>query len=165
MRKFIVILVLIACAGTGAILFALKNADVHHYPERRAWKDRAIREINNDLEDAEIYRVLAGELPRSQGERLSTDGNWLTRRAIAFRDDSWMVYRQQCHKADPKIYDIFIGRGSDGKWYYSDAHFCINAYVLNSRGQPKSIGEFKQSFHLVEFDGRSDAALESTITK
>jgi hypothetical protein len=56
------------------------------------------------------------------------------------------------------VHDIFIAKGSDGKWYYTDFHFCVRMMVLND--QPASLAEFKHRYFLAEFDGVSDAALE-----
>ena len=162
MRKPIIIAALLVIAGGAFALHRIRRADRHHYPERRAWMEEAIAAIRADLRDPAIHRTEDGKLLRPEEEIISSSGNWRTGSAIAFWDNSWMVYRQQTQKVDPMVHDIFIGRGSDGKWYYSDAHFCIGSIVMDMRGQPDSIEDFRRSFQLREFDGKSDVALEST---
>jgi hypothetical protein len=147
MRKTILISLLIAGAGAAAWV-SLRKPDPHHSAERRAWKDRAVTEIKREA-----------AVPPDAGTR---DGEWLTAERIACADGSWLAYRSQCHKQDPKVHDIFIAKASDGRWYYSDYHFCIGALVLESNGQPESLEKFKSAYFLAEFDGSSDAALSPT---
>ena len=45
---------------------------------------------------------------------------------------AYLVYSQLCTKQNPRIHDIFIARGSDGKWYYSTFHFCIEMFTLRA---------------------------------
>jgi hypothetical protein len=48
MRKLAVIFLVVLCLVTGAYYFAAKKGpDVHHFPERRMWKDAAILAINH----------------------------------------------------------------------------------------------------------------------
>ena len=87
---------------------------------------------------------------------------WLSNDLILCADGSWLAYRAECYKRDPKVRDIFIAKASDGKWYYSDYHFCIDMVVLDPDGQPESLERFRSQYRLREFDGRSDDALRST---
>lgn len=151
MRKLLVIVVLVSCAAAG-LLFVQRRADPYHTTERREWKDQAVIAIGNDLKD-----------PAHPEKRDAAE--WLTKSMIICDDGSWLAYRSQCHKENPKIHDIFIAKASDGRWYYSDFHFCIGAVVLEMRGQPESLERFKTDYHLAEFDGVSDAALAPTWKK
>lgn len=125
-----------------------RNRDRYQNPDRREWKNNALREIESDL--GNTAAILPG------------DGEWLSKRMILFKDGSSMLFRQKCHKEDRQIHDIFIGRSSGGKWYYSTYHFCIGAIVLQSEEQPTSIDEFAMNYFLTEFDGMSDKALLAT---
>ena len=78
------------------------------------------------------------------------------------KNGDWIIYASRCHKQDPRVYDIFIGRASDGKWYYSSYHFCIGMFVLAFDGQPCDLPAFIKQYHLREFDGESDDALQKT---
>jgi len=164
MRKIAAILLVIVCLGAGAIFFALKRADVHHTAERRSWKNAAIIAITNDLKDADHLKKRFGGIPKPRGEFDTSDPEWLTADTIVCRDASWLAYRALTHKKDPKVYDIFVAKASDGKWYYSDYHFCKEMVVLMSNGQPDSLDQFEKEYYLVPFDGSSDDALKPTWT-
>lgn len=58
--------------------------------------------------------------------------------------------------------DIFIGHGSDGKWYYSTFHFCVEKCVLQMEPQPDSLAQLVNGYWLVPFDGKSDDCLKIT---
>lgn len=80
----------------------------------------------------------------------------------------WIAYASICRKSDFWIKDIFIGRGSDEKWYYSTYHFCngmfamMMDYDMPQRPQPESIAAFAQRHALREFDGESNECLKKT---
>jgi hypothetical protein len=151
MRRTHLIPLLLVIAGAGAAAWlGLRHTDPHYATERRAWKNRAIEEVKQE-----------SATPPDPDARYSED-EWLTTGKIACADGSWLAYRSQCHKQDPKVWDIFIAKASDGRWYYSDFHFCIGAMVLGMRGQPESLEKFKSDYFLAEFDGSSDAALSPT---
>lgn len=162
MRKIIAILLVIACLGAGAIFLVLKRSDEHHTAERRLWKNEAIVAITNDLRDPDHIGKRFGEISMPRGGLDASGSEWLTADAIVCRDASWLAYRGQCHKQDPRIYDIFIARASDGNWYYSDYHFCKEMMLLESDGQPESLEQFVKAYNLVQFDGSSDDALRPT---
>ena len=150
MKKSTVTAIAVISALTVAVFFVGKRLarDRYDNPDRRAWKDNAIAEIKAD-------HKLGTETP-------FLEGDWLSENRIIFEDGSSILYRQKCHKENRKIHDIFIGHGSDGKWYYSTFHFCIGTIVLRASDQPKSIESFAAEYFLEEFDGVSDKALLPT---
>jgi hypothetical protein len=91
---------------------------------------------------------------------------WLSPHLILMENGEWIAYASMCSKEDGRIHDIFIGRGSDGKWYYSTYHFCRQMIVLmmhsGMEGQRETLKGFAQMYHLREFDGRSDECLGKT---
>jgi hypothetical protein len=131
----------------GLVLFV--RPDIYHTRERRAAKEEMIRSINSDLS-------------RTSAPVRPADGEWMDAKGIFNEDGSWLAYRSRCHKQDPKVYDLFIAKASDGRWYYSTYHFCIDAIVLDMNGRPSSLEDFRKDYSLVEFDGRSDEALKPT---
>lgn len=161
MRKVAAILLAVACIGAAVFYIAMKRADVHHTSERRLWKDTAIIKIKADLNAKDYLEKRFGEIPKPLGFFDSSE-QWLTPDTIVCRDASWLAFRAQCHKEDPKVHDIFVAKGSDGKWYYSDFHFCKQMMILASNEQPASLTEFKHQYFLAEFDGESDVALDPT---
>lgn len=116
----------------------------------------------NDPDNEEIFRelgvaafsttrIIAGLIEQKAGLILMTNGEW-------------MVYRSICRKENFWVRDLFLGRASDGRWYYSTYHFCINMCALGrmGEGQPSSLADFAQTYYLKPFDGRSDECLQST---
>lgn len=160
MRKIAAILLVIVCLGTGAFFIAGKRSDVHHTAERRLRKNGAIVAITTDLKEPDYLKKRFGEVPTPRGEFDTSGPEWKTADTIVCRDSSWLAYRAQCHKVDPKVHDIFIAKASDGNWYYSDYHFCIDMMMLEE--QPRSLEDFKYRYFLVNFDGVSDKALDPT---
>ena len=74
-----------------------------------------------------------------------------------------MAYRNICAKEKGHIPDLFIGRASDGRWYYSTYHFCMDMIVLKTMlDQPESLTKFRADCFLQGFDGRSDDCLRKT---
>ena len=121
-----------------------------HSSARVEWKDQA-------LEDLQTIDT-AASIPNFN----DLHEGWFSQQGIVMADGSWIAYRSKCHKEDPNINDIFIGRASDGKWYYSTYHFCIGACVILMDDRPESLASFVKEHALVEFDGKSDDCLRST---
>jgi hypothetical protein len=91
---------------------------------------------------------------------------WISEDLIVMTNGQWMVYRNVCAKEQERIPDLFLGRGSDGRWYYSTFHFCVRMINLKDVvGQPKSLTEFSRTCYLKEFDGHSDECLKDTRPK
>ncbi|MBT8448985.1 MAG: hypothetical protein KJO69_04810, partial [Gammaproteobacteria bacterium] len=108
MKSPLNITVIAVVAGIIALFGAkMFSSDEYHTSERIEWKDNAIAELSA-IEPAK------GVPPFN----FTVDG-WFSPQGLLMRDGSWIAYRQMCHKEKPKIYDIFIGRASNGKWYYS----------------------------------------------
>jgi hypothetical protein len=129
---------------------------------RRAWKDRAIAEISSRYTDStwasnEFARLKMGGL-----EDVSDSDGWLSPHVIVMRNGEWLAYANICQKEDRRIHDLFLGRGSDGKWYYSTFHFCKGMVVLRMEEQSESLAAFAQTYYLRPFDGNSDECLQKT---
>ena len=78
----------------------------------------------------------------------------------------WIAYANVCWKEDSHIHDLFLGRASDGKWYYSTFHFCIGMLVLKmgmiEEGEHGSVSKFAEKCYLRTFDGHSDECMQMT---
>lgn len=141
--------------------FGCKHDEGLRSPTRRQWKDKAVAAIGETYRDSggltnELQRLAA--IPASE----SDSDHWLSPKMILLKNGEWLVYTNKCRKEDGKIYDIFVARGSDGQWYYSTYHFCINMIVLRVDPQPSSISQFAQTYFCRTFDGRSDDCLQKT---
>jgi len=156
----------------GLIVFAVLVLSVvlpkYKQYARRAWKEAALPEISRLANDpiwvsAEI-RMLVHEKPDS-GQVLAAP--WLSEHMILMKNGEWLVYKSHCNKVPPhQVRDIFLARGSNGKWYYSTCHFCVGMCVLlmMQEVQPADIATFARLYHLREFDGVSDECLKETQT-
>ncbi len=152
---FAVVLALLAGGG-----FLLMNGNPY---SRSAWKNRAIAEISRQANDAAWVAVELATMCAATNSPIESD-TWLSRNLIVMKNGEWMAYRNICRKEDFWIRDLFIGRASDGCWYYSTYHFCIHMFVLSGmgKGQPASIAEFTKDYYARQFDGHSDDCLEKT---
>ena len=91
---------------------------------------------------------------------------WISEDLIVMTNGQWIAYRNVCQKEAEQIPDMFLGLGSDGRWYYSTYHFCVRMINLKDvMGQPKSLTEFSKIYYLREFDGHSDECLKETRPK
>jgi len=81
---------------------------------------------------------------------------------ILMRNGDWLTYANVCRKEDGRIYDLFLARASDGRWYYSTYHFCVGMIVLKMEEQPEDLAGFAKTHYLRMFDGQSDECLQKT---
>ena len=129
---------------------------------RRAWKDRAITDISTRVGDsAWVSNELASLKTRGTNDAGDSD-SWLSPHLIVMRNGDWLAYASICQKEDHRIRDIFLGRGSDGRWYYSTYHFCIGMVVLRMEEQSDDLAAFAKAYYLRSFDGHSDECLQRT---
>jgi hypothetical protein len=129
---------------------------------RKEWKGKAIVEIAKQTSDTgPILKEV--EAMKTKPSLESEWDRWVSEDLIVMTNGEWMAYRNICAKEEGRIPDLLIGRGSDGKWYYSTYHFCIGMIVLKTMmEQPESLAKFRTDCFLQEFDGRSDECLKRT---
>ncbi len=165
MKKWITAFTVLAVMAGGVGFYLHHRKDLLHTAHRREWKNNAIREIRSDIANPKYFIDRFGSEPAPLGV-FDTSGEdedrWLRDNTIICADGSWLIFRNRCHKEDPKIHDIFIAYASDKRWYYSDFHFCIGAMVVGMRGQSATLDDFRKDFFLKSFDGDSDDSLDQT---
>lgn len=125
---------------------------------RVKWRDEAIAYVKEKSVDEYWIAEQKGVIAKID----RPEGNWFTADMLCFRNGEWMVCRSICNKQNAAIKDLFIGYGSDGKWYYSTFHFCVDKCVLDIQSQPESLAKFVDSYWLVAFDGHSNDSLRKT---
>lgn len=158
---------LLIFAGIAFLLFGALWVLGNGNPIARAmWKNRAITQINA-LTANTNWMVAEREKMQAATNEFDTPNfpdPWLSRNLIVMTNGEWLVYRNICRKQDFWIRDLFIARGSDGRWYYSTYHFCINMFVLGymGKGQPGSLAEFSKDYFVEEFNGHSSKCLQKT---
>jgi hypothetical protein len=93
--------------------------------------------------------------PTPQGTSLN--GNFQTGIAadvIVAIDGGWLAYEQECSKRDRSTGDVFVAKGSDGRWYYSTAHFCIDMLMAEMSAPYDDLPQFvdDKMFEVHAFD-------------
>ena len=161
----------IVAAGILAVLvmggvFIAKNTDPDGLKAkpRREWKDGALAEITRRSNDSVwIASEIAMLKARPIKEEMDSDG-WLSPHLILMTNGEWIVYANISWHEDERIHDLFLGRASNGNWYYSTFHFCVGMQVLEDvqKGQPASVALFAEKYCLQAFDGYSDECLQRT---
>ena len=161
-RKWLII----GCVA--ALIAVLASAwfafDISGSRGRREFKRQAIAQIQRRIPDkvwldAEIARLATNARP--------SEGTWYSDELILAKNGEWIICQSVCPKEQNTTVkqDLFIGRGSDGKWYYSSFHFCVGKCVLAmEQWQPASLNEFVVAYCLEPFDGRSDDCFRATWT-
>lgn len=156
--SLVIVAAILVLLASGVFLLAKGNPY-----SRWAWKNRAVAEISRQAKDPAWLATELASMRSATNSPIESDA-WLSRNLIVMTNGDWVAYRNICRKQNFWIRDLFIGRGSDGHWYYSTYHFCINMFVLSgmSKGQPASIAEFTKSYDVRQFDGQSNECLKST---
>ena len=131
-------------------------------PERRQWKEKAIEQVNAVSRNTNLLKTEMAFL-RNEIAHEAEDG-WVGTNIVLMTNGEYLVYSHVDAKEDSRISDLFIANGSNGKWYYSTYHFCVNMIVPRSMGdgQAGSISEFTNRYAVLEFDGKSDDCLKRT---
>lgn len=148
---------LVAIAVLGFLL-AMGGGELHS-KARKDWKNAAIQQIARRVGDAEKIKSEVLEIRRKLTESDGHSEEWFSNDLIVAANGDWIAFASKCSKEDKRIHDIFIGHGSDGKWYYSTFHFCVNMLSLRMEEQPADLSAFVKTYSLREFDGHSDDCL------
>jgi len=178
MRKKLAIIGAAICLCAVALGIVIFVAGLERVPERdrldskarRQWKDNAIVQIAEQTSDS---TGILKEIEAMKTTPLESEWDtWISEDLIVMTNGQWMAYRSVCYKEEAQISDLFLGLGSDGRWYYSTFHFCVKmqnltltVQNLSVTGQPKSLTEFSKQYYLREFDGHSDECLKDTRPK
>jgi hypothetical protein len=160
-RTLRTILIAIGVLATAVVVATVKSRDRLTGAARRQWRDGAIARVEKRLADE---KWLTREVDRLKAASPMPFGGWAGDHVLVMRNGDWIICENLCSKENPRIHDLFIGRGSDGRWYYSTFHFCIDRVALALAGQPHSLAQFADAYYAVPFDGRSDDCLKITWT-
>ena len=150
-----------------AIVIAILRPDGQHarlYSKaRKQWKEAALADLAKRANDSQW---LTNEIAVVRKEALAdSEAGWVGANLLLMTNGEWFVYQNNCVKEPSHIHDLFLARASDGRWYYSTFHFCVDMIVLRlgfRGGQPDSIAEFAKTYFAKEFDGKSDECLQKT---
>ena len=165
-KRSIAILVLGACVLAGGVTVALlARGDRLRAKARREWKDEAITKIERRLRDRQALESEIARIGHALATTRPASDAWIGNDVLVMKNGDWIACQNICSKEDGRIHDLFIGHGSDGKWYYSTFHFCRGKVVLRMEDrQPDSLAQFVDAYWLAPFDGQSDDCLKATWT-
>jgi hypothetical protein len=146
-----------------AVLIVFAPSDPLRSAARREWRDQAVAKVQHRFDDK---AWLGGELERLKPRAASRPswGGWVGDELLMMKNGDWIICQNVCGKEHKRglMKDLFIGRGSDGTWYYSTFHFCVHKCVLDNERQPDSLAQFVDAYWLAPFDGKSDESLKVT---
>ncbi len=129
---------------------------------RHGWKEKAIADISSRVADPTWVTNEVARLNRHGTNDPSDSDGWLSERLILMRNGDWLAYSSVCQKENRRIADLFIARGSDGRWYYSTFHFCKGMLDLKMEEESEDLPAFVKAYSLRSFDGHSDECLQKT---
>ena len=123
------------------------------------WKAAAIADISKWMCEPNWFKDEKGRLLRV-GQSSSTfcgfpdspDFPWFGSHLLIFNSREWIVYCNDATNNNWQFNNLFIGKASDGKWYYSEDDFGVGMNGVQYR-QSESLKEFKEDHHLNEFSG------------
>ena len=130
---------------------------------RRSWRDEVVTRIRRRAADKQWLDHELASLQTAARSR-PMQGGWVGNELLVMKRGEWIICQNVCSKDQntPVERDLFVGLGSDGKWYYSTFHFCVEKCVLQLESQPASLSKFIDAYWLAAFDGQSDDSLQST---
>jgi hypothetical protein len=155
---------------TVVLLLLLSYLIVGYFPfnkVRRDWKNAAITEILRLANDKKWIAEQIAKLDSYKDVQKENDeGWWVASELILMKKKEWLIYKSHCNKRAPhNVYDIFIAKGSDGNWYYSTYHFCIDMFTIKHMSeyeQSEDLKVFISRYSLKAFDEKSDECLQKT---
>ena len=147
--------VTLAAAGLGARWWLSSER------RRIAWKNAAAEEVARQSADRASVDDKVAQIAKAVTAPGGQDA-WLGESVAVMRDGQWIVFRSACVHEHQLLGDIFLGKASDGRWYYSSFHFCCDMLVPRIDGRPADLSEFRRRYALREFDGTSDDAIRPT---
>jgi hypothetical protein len=133
-----------------------------HSKARKQWKNEAIQDIAKRVSDDDWVKSELLRIREKMAQAGENSDAWYSGHMVVATNGEWLVFSSKCSKEDRRIHDIFIGRGSDGKWYFSTFHFCVRMLSLQMEDQPADLATFVSTYFLREFDGQSDECLKMT---
>jgi len=148
-----------------AVLAGLIYRDVQKWRRYRTqWKTVALSRLASmTLTNQE---VISDFVTFSSEEGGLKAGRWTGHHALMMKNGEYLLYEFR-HGANARYLSslgphLFLARGSNGRWYYSTYHFCMNMAAVIGEAPPDSVSDFSKKYFAREFDGKSDECLNRT---
>ncbi|GEP42044.1 hypothetical protein [Brevifollis gellanilyticus] len=135
--------------GVGALVILCGGTYVFYWWEQSSWRVSALSRLANaEQADAMVQSELSQiKVPTSE----SYPGSWVGRYVIKMTNGEHLVYEYWHRKA--LVADLLLARGSDGRWYSGNDHYCNDMAMIRFFPPSSSIAEFASKYSLHEFDG------------
>lgn len=98
---------------------------------REAWVERAVTDVERWSAD-----------PAWVASRTGRPDDWLQPHFLLMRNGEWLTFCQVAGKTDRTLDDVFVAKGADGRWYYSEFHFCVGLVTARMMGPFASLADF-----------------------
>jgi hypothetical protein len=160
-RTLLLTIPLIAALAAYLTLRPRPTQDLLHAPARIQWKDHAISLIQQRYND---HPWIAAQTAHLQARTATRPfANWIADEFLLMKNGDWIIYQSLSEKNPPHLPDLFIGLGSNGRWYYSSFRFGPDNANLRGEGtQPDSLLQFADGYSLRPFTPPSNDCLQST---
>ena len=130
------------------------------------WKNQVIAKIEARVADGTWLEAERKKLEAElvQSEKNSNGAGWVGDELLITKNGEWMICQSVASKENRfGIWqDVFIGRGSDNKWYYSSFHFCVGKCGIMGDPTVENLADLVEAYWMVPFDGKSDDCLKPT---
>jgi hypothetical protein len=138
-------------------LYCFAKLKTNH--DRAVWKVQALEQLGKLTATNEIVRQDLDDLlaPWPDGKP-----GWAGEHVLRMTNGEYIIYAYR-HGANEGFPDhLFLGHGSDGRWFYNTFHFCNYMAMVSGEDPPGGIAEFTNRYAAREFDGKSDECLKHT---
>jgi hypothetical protein len=160
-RTLLLTIPLIAALAAYLTLRPRPTQDLLHAPARIQWKDHAISLIQQRAAGRQWLAAQTAQLQARSATR--PYANWIGDEVLLMKNGDWIIYQSLSEKNPPHLPDLFIGLGSNGRWYYSSFRFGPDNANLRGEGtQPDSLLQFADGYSLRPFTPPSNDCLQST---
>jgi hypothetical protein len=120
-------LIAFVCVAAATILDVI-GVPIYRAHLLRVWKGTAIPELARyTAASAEIVRDLDRLRALTNADK---NAKWFSGRLIPFPSGEWTAYANKSIRLDWRYPDMVITKGSDGRWFYTTAHFCPDLIEL-----------------------------------
>ena len=157
--RLLLILILLLVAASLSLRWALSSERL-----RRNWVRGTVPQIAQQAADQMWIDRTSAALMQKMALPSHENGDWVGEQMAIMRNGERIIYRNECVHRHQILGDIFVGKASNGRPYYSSYHFCCEMVVPKMEDQPADLASFVQKYYLREFDGKSDEAIKLTWT-
>ncbi len=111
------------------------------------FKEEAVQKIGDCLKDKNWIAEQKAAIKKKNADNEGSKA-FFTDSLILFANGDWLAYAANSESDDMVVGDVLVGKGSDGKTYFSSYQFKKGLSVLVFMGQPASLKTFVKDYEL-----------------